>query len=210
MNRTNLLSGIMLFLAVVFFAPMAWAVAGETVDVKGQIRDLRGAPVSGVLINVWDGRNTFRTSSNAGGRYEIPGVKKGAVLAFRWERRGFSPARVDGVRIPADGDLFISTEYGTGAVGDTLALRLATNPSTGYSWSLRDPGDRSIALGVGNLMEASDEKTDPRGSVGRGGHELWLFRALKKGRSTVVLAYGRNWEESIPPNRISVMVISVR
>ena len=72
------------------------------------------------------------------------------------------------------------------AVGDSLKLSLGANHSTPFRWT-PDPkiGDGAI------LRQASHEyvhsNTDRMGAPGT---EVWLFTALKAGKTTIVASYG--------------------
>jgi inhibitor of cysteine peptidase len=72
------------------------------------------------------------------------------------------------------------------AVGDSLKLSLGANHSTPFRWT-PDPkiGDGAI------LRQASHEyvhgNTDRMGAPGT---EVWLFTALKSGKTTIVASYG--------------------
>ena len=80
------------------------------------------------------------------------------------------------------------------SVGDSLVVTLASNVTTGYSWSLTGIGDESVLQKSGNQYIAP--KTN---LVGAGGQEVWTFKALKKGTSTISMGYSRPWEVGTPP-----------
>ena len=90
------------------------------------------------------------------------------------------------------------------ARGDTLTLKLESNPTTGYGWQLTEDMDGSVA---------SLEKTEYRQSekaeemVGSGGYEYFYFRAGSPGSTYIVLNYARPWEEGVEP--IDVFKLSV-
>ena len=72
------------------------------------------------------------------------------------------------------------------AVGDSLKLSLGANHSTPFRWT-PDPKIGDAAL----LRQASHEyihgNTDRMGAPG---NEVWLFTALKSGKTTIVASYG--------------------
>ena len=80
------------------------------------------------------------------------------------------------------------------SVGDSLVVTLASNGSTGYSWSLTGVGDESVLQKSENHYVAP--KTNPMGAVGQ---EVWTFKALKKGTSNISMGYSRPWEKGISP-----------
>lgn len=86
------------------------------------------------------------------------------------------------------------------AVGDTLTVTLCSNPSTGASWQeLAQARDQTI------VQQTDQEYVVPEAPwlpglfpelfiVGAPGTEVWTFKALKKGTSTIYMLYGRPWE----------------
>lgn len=76
------------------------------------------------------------------------------------------------------------------AVGGLLTVTLESNPTTGFQWELASIGDQAVLEKVANTYEGPEAE----GLVGAGGKEVWTFRALKKGRSTISMEYSRPWE----------------
>ena len=76
------------------------------------------------------------------------------------------------------------------AVAGTLTVTLESNPTTGFQWELASISDQAV------LEKQSNTFDDPEdtGMVGAPGKEVWTFRALKKGTSTISMEYGRPWE----------------
>jgi predicted secreted protein len=73
------------------------------------------------------------------------------------------------------------------AVGERFAVRLETNPSTGYLWHA-EADDRYL-----ELIEQSFELGS--GAVGAAGYEVCRFRALVSGETQINLQYRRPWEQ---------------
>ena len=75
-------------------------------------------------------------------------------------------------------------------VGDTVAIDLCSNPTTGFQWEENpDISDSSV------LKQTSHEFIPPGTDVpGQAGREVWVFKTLKKGVSTVSFEYSRPWE----------------
>ena len=48
----------------------------------------------------------------------------------------------------------------TASVGQTIAVPLDANPTTGYSWLVVDPGDPTIVAFAGTSYEPSDPESD--------------------------------------------------
>jgi len=82
-------------------------------------------------------------------------------------------------------DLGVST-------GDTIAVTLCSNGSTGFQW-----GEKA-QIGDSQVLQQTDYKVvapgNTGGKVGVPGTEVWNFKALKAGGSTIYLEYSRNWQ----------------
>ena len=91
-------------------------------------------------------------------------------------------------------------------VGETLTVRLASNPSTGYSWVL--------AENAGNALKQSKRSFEPKQSVdrvvGAGGVDVWQFEAVSAGQHTLRLEYRRPWEKDVAPLYVSVYKVTVK
>ncbi len=76
------------------------------------------------------------------------------------------------------------------AVGDTFAVTLCSNATTGFQWP------ESAQISDPTVVQQTDHKfvSPGTGFVGAPGKEVWTFKALKKGTSTVSLEYSRPWE----------------
>jgi inhibitor of cysteine peptidase len=88
------------------------------------------------------------------------------------------------------------------ALGQTIALSLSENPTTGFRWELAEDGQPACAP----LGESFTENTT--GGVGRGGTRRWLFKAVAAGSSRIALVSRRAWEKREPERtvRFSVLV----
>ena len=78
-------------------------------------------------------------------------------------------------------------------MSDTLAVKLAGNPTTGYSWS---------AAKIDSLKLKLIEKTylpDKPGLTGSGGTEIFKYSAIEPGSSELKMIYSRSWERDTPP-----------
>ncbi len=79
---------------------------------------------------------------------------------------------------------------------EDFSIRLAANPTTGFTWSL----DSTRSTGTIRFLESTMETPGPR-AVGAGGFEVWTFRALKPGRARLLFRYARSWEKDVAPAR---------
>jgi len=74
--------------------------------------------------------------------------------------------------------------------GNTVVVTLCSNPTTGFKWELGKITDKDVLENVDNKYISPEET----GLVAASGKEVWTFKALKKGESTVSLEYSRSWE----------------
>jgi inhibitor of cysteine peptidase len=76
------------------------------------------------------------------------------------------------------------------AAGSTFTVTLCSNATTGYKWSeAAQISDPTVVQQTGHEF-VSPENT---GIVGAPGNEVWTFKALKKGSSTITMDYSRPW-----------------
>jgi predicted secreted protein len=88
---------------------------------------------------------------------------------------------------------------------DEFTIKVKSNPSTGYSWSLDQPLDETAFRLIGRDMEAPINT----GIVGAPQYEIWKFKTLKSGRFIIDLNYSRSWENNIPPLKTHRFIILV-
>ncbi|MCQ4345873.1 protease inhibitor I42 family protein [Pseudomonas stutzeri] len=81
--------------------------------------------------------------------------------------------------------------------GQTLNLRLPSNPSTGLRWELRDAGAPALRL-LGPEVYTTPEDA---GVVGSAGVSTWRFRAETRGEGRLALDYRRPWENGVAAER---------
>ena len=78
-------------------------------------------------------------------------------------------------------------------IGETFEVKLCSNPTTGFQWSEKAQTSDTVVL------EQEDHKfigpeSEPPPPPGTPGQEVWTFKALKEGSSTIFFEYGRPWE----------------
>ena len=78
-------------------------------------------------------------------------------------------------------------------VGQELMLKLESNRSTGYSWSLTE-SENPILTSLGKPTYKISSALP-----GVGGFETWKLRATKVGRETLKFEYRRPWEKNVSP-----------
>ncbi len=80
-------------------------------------------------------------------------------------------------------------------LSDTLCIRLAENPTTGYSWTVNRHDSSMLRIVRKEYQIEKNRET----LVGAGGEMLMWFVPLQKGSTTLRLIYHRSWEKEIPP-----------
>ncbi len=78
--------------------------------------------------------------------------------------------------------------------GDEFAIMLDSNPTTGYSWAVAGQPDAGVVD-----VEGSDFVDPDTELIGAPGKDLWTFKAVGKGSTSITLNYGRPWEQDQPP-----------
>jgi predicted secreted protein len=91
--------------------------------------------------------------------------------------------------------------------GQTVIVRLDSNRSTGYRWTLIEP-DSPVLTSTGAAVY---EERAVGGPVGANGTETWSFVVAKNGEQELVFEYRRPWESDLPAaRRVSYTVRAVR
>ncbi len=73
----------------------------------------------------------------------------------------------------------------------SLVVTLGSNPTTGFQWP------ENAKIGEETVLEQVEHSFVPpeaAGVVGVAGRDVWTFRSLKKGTSTIYFEYSRPWE----------------
>jgi len=77
-------------------------------------------------------------------------------------------------------------------VGETLEVRLKSNPSTGFMWYIQAKSTPLLKL-------ASQSETEPtKPGVGRPIFQIFKFEARQSGEGVLLLHYVRSWEKPVP------------
>ena len=201
----------MLFLSVMFLSALACrpACAVEQRLCGVVTRDGKDAAVK-VRVSVWDGSRAHNAVSDLNGRFVIDGMPAGALFAvrFSWGRGCF--VRMDGLRFPARGGLFVFADCGEVQNGAVYRVRVPSNPSTGYSWALAGLFPKEALSFCGKETEPVCEPDTARPMVGLGGFESWFFRAERPGTATLLMTCSRPWEKGGSPDKYYICAIKVR
>ena len=94
------------------------------------------------------------------------------------------------------------------SVGDIINIELESNPTTGFMWTLAATSAEGVLQKVDNSYEA-DESAEPA-VCGAGGKEIWTFKALAAGETTVSMEYSQNWDGGIKADRSFDLTVVVK
>ncbi len=86
--------------------------------------------------------------------------------------------------------------------GQTLAITLEANPTTGYTWEIAELGERV-------LRQVGEIEFEPESElIGAGGVQIIRFEVVNAGQATLKLVYHRPWETDVEPLRtFSIQVV---
>lgn len=91
--------------------------------------------------------------------------------------------------------------------GENFEITLDSNPSTGFSWEIAEELDGTIIEEVDNVYGSSNaDNNDRPPMVGAGGKEVWTFKALKKGETTIKMKYCQSFNADNPAEVRSILV----
>jgi len=98
-------------------------------------------------------------------------------------------------------------------VNGSLTVTLCSNPTTGFQWS------ESAQISDQAVLQQTDHKFMPPPEAvgcapppppGAAGKEIWTFKALKQGESTISMEYSRPWEGGEKATWTFVLTVVVR
>ena len=78
------------------------------------------------------------------------------------------------------------------AVDRSFTVTLCSNPTTGFQWESAKISDQTVLEQVDHKFVSPEYKTPP--PLGTAGKEVWTFKALKEGKSTISIEYSQPWE----------------
>src|SRR4030095_12018208 len=87
------------------------------------------------------------------------------------------------------------------AIGENFTISLASNQSTGYSWSVGMISDNSQVVVTGMDYDLPD---NPK--TGQGGDEVWHLKAVAGGTMKLLFYYARSWEKDAPAKTVTYNV----
>jgi inhibitor of cysteine peptidase len=125
-------------------------------------------------------------------------MRTALVMSFFLAMALFSGCGTNGMNLTeADNDKQITLN-----AGDSLTLTLESNPTTGYSWQV-------IEIDNGVLIQdgAPEYKSDGRNIPGAGGTEIFRFKVVENGSTSLKLGYMRPWESVLPIETFTIQVV---
>ncbi len=163
-----------------------------TIDGETRLVDVSGAEIEGEPVE--------------GARAEVEGVVVGdTIIASEVKIKEVEEEEVDEEEeeeesvnhesIEVSCDEFINIKHITKEVevnaGDSFKVTLCSNPTTGFEWSeSAQIGDQTVMEQVKHRFAAPKNKQ----LAGAAGQEIWTFRALKEGTTTISMEYSQPWE----------------
>ena len=97
------------------------------------------------------------------------------------------------------------------AVGEAFTVTLCSNPTTGFQWlESAQISDPTVLEQVDHKFVAPEAKGKGPPAPGTPGQEIWTFKALKEGESTVSLEYSRPWEGGEKGEWTFVLTVTVK
>ena len=89
------------------------------------------------------------------------------------------------------------------AVGRDVVIALESHPTTGFVWRVAGSFDLAVMA-----LISSDYEPSTSAALGAGGQQLWTFRAVGPGSTTIKFDYGRPWATS--PEKSATFTVVVR
>ena len=86
--------------------------------------------------------------------------------------------------------------------GETVRVKLRSNPSTGFSWSLGPIEDGFFEIDSEFIADPHREY-----EAGYGGNAIWKFKAERSGETEISLTYARSWEDDRPARTFNLHVV---
>jgi len=136
-----------------------------------------------------------------------------ALVAIIVSMLGCTATKASGHEVPVDVtyDDFMKNQHISRSVeipaNGTLTVTLFSNPTTGFRWS------EEASINDGTVLEQTGHEyvaPGQEGVVGAGGQEVWTFKALEKGETTVSMEYGRPSEGGEKGEWIFKLIVTVK
>ncbi|NMB69244.1 MAG: protease inhibitor I42 family protein [Chloroflexi bacterium] len=92
-------------------------------------------------------------------------------------------------------------------VDQVLAIKLESNPTTGYAWQVMEV-DETILQAEGGPEMIEPAQATPM--LGAGGWQVFRYRAKASGETVMTLGYARSFEPDVAPIETFTLTVKVR
>ena len=93
------------------------------------------------------------------------------------------------------------------ADGGSLTVTLECNPKIGLEWALRNISDQTTLKLVNQKFKPPEES----GTASEGNaQEIWSFKAIGTGKSTIYMEYRQPWQKQFPPEKTFSLIVVVK
>lgn len=89
--------------------------------------------------------------------------------------------------------------------GHNVTIILKSNPTTGYQWQVAKPLDESTLK-----LISSEYLADKTNLVGAGGKQVWRFKTLKPGQTSISFKYVRPWEKNTQSQKQELYMVIIQ
>ncbi|MBF0252187.1 MAG: protease inhibitor I42 family protein [Candidatus Omnitrophica bacterium] len=90
------------------------------------------------------------------------------------------------------------------SIGQSVNISLASNPTTGYQWSIVEERNDNIVIQDPEHEYVPDNNSEKL--VGSGGTQIFHIKAENKGTALLFFEYSRPWETQPPAMKISLKI----
>ena len=165
-------------------------------------------PASVNCVNVG---GTLKIIDSAGGQYGMCQFPNGTSCEewalFRGE--GCKPG-VSATTAPTGGTKMMVTftqadnnKTAQVAAGTQFAVKLESNPTTGYQWNA------TVSQGLTITNESYQQNANPGNMVGVGGNQMWIVKANTAGKQTFSAIYKQSWMPTTGSETTFVLNVNV-
>lgn len=198
-----------IIVAVLLLHAMASASTAGSLILK--VTDPSYKPLPDVRATVRAAGHSWRGYTDRDGVLRIKDVPENEKFEIIWDRGDAEPIRTQGMCFPSGGaDLPVSIEYGIVHKGDHYAVRMPSNPTTGYEWEMLCQDLSGSLTYIDKSYETSATRPGSKLKCGTGGTEKWMFKATGLGRTQVLFGYKRSWEKEKTPISYHICTVMSR
>jgi len=92
--------------------------------------------------------------------------------------------------------------------GESFTVTLCSNPTTGFQWESAKISDQAVLQQIEHRFVSPESEPPP--PPGTPGQEIWTFKALKEGNSTISIEYSQPWEGGIKAEWTFALTVAVK